>query len=146
MHNKGGVCKKYYCAIKPRSETISCKGQPPPTHSALTYPHSALSPPSSSALTHTQPTAIRTPPRLAVGCGVCDTPELWCGAAGLCARVCTCAGAAESLHTYILRLGLRQGSKATGSSQPLGCSVAHILYLYSMLQCYILYSLHQMLQ
>ena len=22
----------------------------------------------------------------AVGCGVCDTPELWCGAAGLCAR------------------------------------------------------------
>ena len=34
-------------------------------------------------------------------CGVCDTPELWCGAAGLCARVCACAGAAESLHTYI---------------------------------------------
>jgi len=37
----------------------------------------------------------------AVGCGVCDTPELWCGAAGLCARVCACAGAAECLHTYI---------------------------------------------
>jgi len=37
----------------------------------------------------------------AVGCGVCDTPELWCGAAGLCARVRACAGAAESLHTYI---------------------------------------------
>ena len=38
----------------------------------------------------------------AVGCGVCDTPELWCGAAGLCARVRACAGAAESLyiHTY----------------------------------------------
>jgi len=36
-----------------------------------------------------------------VGCGVCDTPELWRGAAGLCARVCACAGAAESLHTYI---------------------------------------------
>jgi len=36
------------------------------------------------------------------GCGVCDTPELWCGAAGLlCARVRACAGAAESLHTYI---------------------------------------------
>jgi len=37
-----------------------------------------------------------------VGCGVCDTPELWCGAAGLCARVRACAGAAESLyiHTY----------------------------------------------
>jgi len=32
---------------------------------------------------------------------VCDTPELWCGAAGLCARVRACAGAAESLHTYI---------------------------------------------
>ena len=28
-------------------------------------------------------------------------PELWCGAAGLCARVRACAGAAESLHTYI---------------------------------------------
>jgi len=36
----------------------------------------------------------------AVGCGVCDTPELWRGAAGLCARVCACASA-ESLHTYI---------------------------------------------
>ena len=33
-------------------------------------------------------------------CGVCDTPELWCGAAGLCARVCACAGAAKYLHTY----------------------------------------------
>jgi len=37
----------------------------------------------------------------AAGCGVCDTPELWRGAAGLCARVRACAGAAESLHTYI---------------------------------------------
>jgi len=37
----------------------------------------------------------------AVGCGVCDTPEIWCGAAGLCARVRACAGAAESSHTYI---------------------------------------------
>ena len=37
----------------------------------------------------------------AVGCGVCDTPELWRCAAGLCARVRACAGAAESLHTYI---------------------------------------------
>ena len=36
----------------------------------------------------------------AVGCGVCDTPELWRGAAGLCARVRACAGAAKSLHTY----------------------------------------------
>ena len=32
-------------------------------------------------------------------CDVCDTPELWRGAAGLCARVRACAGAAESLHT-----------------------------------------------
>jgi len=39
----------------------------------------------------------------AVGCGVCDTPELWCGAAGLCARVRACAGAAESLHTCMHR-------------------------------------------
>jgi len=40
----------------------------------------------------------------AVGCGVCDTPEelwCWCGAAGLCARVRACAGAAKYLHTYI---------------------------------------------
>jgi len=37
----------------------------------------------------------------AVGCGVCDTPELCCGAVGLRARVRACAGAAESLHTYI---------------------------------------------
>jgi len=34
-------------------------------------------------------------------CGVCDTPELWRGAAGLCARVRACDGAAESVHTYI---------------------------------------------
>jgi len=33
-------------------------------------------------------------------CGVCDTPELWRGAAGLCARVRACVGAAESLHTH----------------------------------------------
>ena len=43
----------------------------------------------------------------AVGCGVCDTPELWCGAAGLCARVRACAGAAESLHTYIYCIYIR---------------------------------------
>jgi len=36
----------------------------------------------------------------AVECGVCDTPELWRGAAGLCARVRACAGAADSLYTY----------------------------------------------
>jgi len=42
----------------------------------------------------------------AVGCGVCDTPELWCGAAGLCARVHACAGAAESLHTYMYILSI----------------------------------------
>ena len=36
-----------------------------------------------------------------MGCGVCDTPGLWRGAAGLCARVRACAGAAESLHTYV---------------------------------------------
>jgi len=37
----------------------------------------------------------------AVGCGVCDTPELWRGAAGLCARVRVCAGAAKSVHAYM---------------------------------------------
>jgi len=30
-----------------------------------------------------------------------DKPELWRGATGLCAHVRACAGAAESLHTYI---------------------------------------------
>jgi len=37
----------------------------------------------------------------AVGCGACETPELWRGATGLCARVRACAGAAESLHKYM---------------------------------------------
>ena len=50
-------------------------------------------------------TWLSTPPMPACGqaviCGVCDTPELWRGAARLCARVRACAGAAESLHTYI---------------------------------------------
>jgi len=41
----------------------------------------------------------------AAGCGVCDTPELWCGAVGLYARVRACAGAAESIHTYIHATG-----------------------------------------
>jgi len=36
-----------------------------------------------------------------VDCGVCDTPQLWRGAAGLCVRVRACAGAAEYLYTYI---------------------------------------------
>jgi len=34
-----------------------------------------------------------------VGYGVCDKLELWRGAAGLCARVRACAGAAASLNT-----------------------------------------------
>jgi len=54
-------------------------------------------------------------------CGVCDTPELWCGAAGLCARVRACAGAAESyiytLHTYYF--------------------VIYILYIYLSIYIYI---------
>jgi len=37
----------------------------------------------------------------AVGCGDCDMPELWRGAAVLCARVRACNGAAKSLHIYI---------------------------------------------
>jgi len=50
----------------------------------------------------------------AVGCGGCDTPELWLGAAGLCARVRACAGAAESLHTYILA---RHGQGPDGAAR-----------------------------
>ena len=46
------------------------------------------------------PPHLDCPHHCNTGCGVCDTPELWCGAAGLCARVRACAGAAESLHTY----------------------------------------------
>ena len=38
--------------------------------------------------------------RQAVGCGFCDTPELWRGATGLCARVRACAGATKYVHTY----------------------------------------------
>ena len=34
-------------------------------------------------------------------CGICDTPELWRGAASLCERVRACAGAAGSLHIHI---------------------------------------------
>jgi len=37
----------------------------------------------------------------AVSWGVCDTPELWRGAVGLCARVRACAGAAEYLRAYL---------------------------------------------
>ena len=35
--------------------------------------------------------------------GVCDTPELWRGAAGLCARVRACAGAAK-IFTFIQQM------------------------------------------
>jgi len=35
-------------------------------------------------------------------CCLCDTPELWRGAAGLCARVRACAGAAESFALHLV--------------------------------------------
>ena len=57
----------------------------------------------------------------AVGCGVCDTPELWRGAAGLCVRVRgACAGAAESLqaHTYM-------EGRLWGGGAPVDRPVAH---------------------
>ena len=47
----------------------------------------------------------------AVGCGVCDTSELWRGAAGLCACICACAGGAESLRTYIHTHSLRMNQR-----------------------------------
>ena len=59
----------------------------------------------------------------AVGCGACETPELWRDAAGLCARVRACAGAAESLPTYthiylsqflLLALQLEQSRRVKG--------------------------------
>ena len=52
-------------------------------------------------------------PHALVGCSVCDTSELWRDAAGLCARVCACAGAAESLHTCI------RTARAAGRLRPL---------------------------
>ena len=69
-----------------------------------------------------------------MGCGVCDTPELWRGVAGLCARVRACAGTAESLHTYVhilhtaLRCSLGHNVSATllaEAFEPL-CSVANL--------------------
>jgi len=48
---------------------------------------------SPSSETHTQHALHATLTRVA--------PELWRGAAGLCARVRACTGAAESLHTYM---------------------------------------------
>jgi len=66
----------------------------------------------------------------AVGCGVCDTPELWRGAAGLCARVRVRAGAgaAESLHTYINNLckhpSVWAPHSAPSSPTPLQCHCA----------------------
>jgi len=69
---------------------------PPPWYSfrlmARNPTHSRGSPPSLCRM----PACVQ-----AVGYGVCDPPELWRGAAGLCARVRACAGAAESLHAYI---------------------------------------------
>jgi len=56
----------------------------------------------------------------AVGCGVCDTPELWRGAAGLCARVRACAGAAESVHAYYAPSSpLSRARAARGRAPPL---------------------------
>jgi len=45
----------------------------------------------------------------AVGCGVCDTPELFSGAAGLCvcARVCWCHRIFTYIHKYLYRPALR---------------------------------------
>jgi len=53
----------------------------------------------------------------AVGCGVCDTPELWHGAAGLCARVRARVLVPPNLyiHTYITftsRLGIEHARAA----------------------------------
>jgi len=44
--------------------------------------------------THTGRPCLRTS---RVGCGVCDTPELWRGAAGQCARVRVCVRACDVL-------------------------------------------------
>jgi len=44
-------------------------------------------------------TYIYTADKQAVGCGVCDTPELWRGAAGLCAPIRACWFCRIHIHT-----------------------------------------------
>jgi len=65
-------------------------------------------------------------------CGVCDTPELWCGAAGLCACVRACAGAAESLHAYI---HTGAGGSRRGPAEPCAGALALSLVLV-LVQCF----------
>jgi len=79
---------------------------PPPTPPHPNKPPTPFPPPPplwSATQTRTTYGSLRGMPACgqAMGCGVCDTPELWRGATGLCARVCACAGAAESAYTYI---------------------------------------------
>jgi len=78
-----------------------------------------------------------------VGGGVCDTPELWRGAADLCARVRACAGAAESLHTYthnsVYVVNQHDSHEATSNSSNVQCSntllcMQQINAIYSILQ------------
>jgi len=62
-------------------------------------------------------------------CGVRDTPELWRGAAGLCARV-RAAGAFGYVNTYIHIYCTSQFlPKAQGPSLPMhacGCGTRHL--------------------
>ena len=59
----------------------------------------------------------------AVGCGLCDTPELWRGATGLCARVAVgaCAGAAESLPYIYTSRKPRERTRATDTGMCVEC-------------------------
>ena len=66
----------------------------------------------------------------AVGCGVGDTPELWRGAAGLCARVRACAGAAESLHPYISICILRPRTCTLPSRAVFGLGLTRSIYVH----------------
>jgi len=72
----------------------------------------------------------------AVGCGVCDTPELWRGAAGLCARVGACAGAAEFVHTHIQHPSIVSTTIYQERGPSRGLGLAFTTYCFtSMLLC-----------
>jgi len=76
------------------------RGAPPPQHSPHKHTH-PFGRPHRLGLPMVVVICVECLPAYKLGCGVCDTPEHWRGAAGLmCARVRACAGAAESLHVH----------------------------------------------
>jgi len=70
----------------------------------------------------------------AVGCGVCDTPELWRDAVGLCAHVRAFAGAAESyIHTHCGEWSPRMPI-ASSSQSARTTSISEMIYFPSFVE------------